>query len=226
MSTFILFLFHIVSCIIIVMKRNATLILNLFIGMMSFIAWMGMALLTQDAQLAASGLENLKFFTILSNLFNGVICILYVYWMRKGKSITLAQRTWKLMSTTAVGLTFTTVMVFLGPLYGYGAMFTGANFWLHLVLPVASMISYIFLEEGVYMPFKQTLYGALPTLLYSIGYVSNILLHGKGEWPNTNDFYAFLYWGNGIGAIIATVIFLVSWILACILWKIESYRLR
>ena len=35
-----------------------------------------------------------------------------------------------------------------------------------------------------------------------------------GEWPNTNDWYLFFYWGYPIGFLIYVVIALVTWLLA------------
>ena len=40
----------------------------------------------------------------------------------------------KYAATVSVGLTFLTVMLFLGPRFGYGAMFQGVNLWFHLLM--------------------------------------------------------------------------------------------
>ncbi len=229
------------------MKRNMAFIFNLFIGIVSFGAWIFMAVLSMEGDtLSSNGFSSLKYFTVLSNLFNGAVCLIYAYWLLRKSRITANRRLLKLMATAAVGLTFLTVMVFLGPLYGYGSMFLGANFWMHLTLPVMSFISFIFLEncqesggsdsqnrdvqsgnfkEGNVrasdIPLKKTLITALPTFIYEIGYLGNIAINGIGEWPNRNDFYGFLLWGWGVGAVVVVVMLLVTWGIALVLRKAE-----
>lgn len=194
--------------------------MNLFIGLMSFGSWIFMAVLTRKGDmLASNGFGSLKYFTVLSNLFNGAVCLLYACWLIRGKEMTPAKKLLKLMGTTAVGLTFITVMGFLGPLYGYNTMFNGGNFWMHLVLPLLSFVSYIFYEREVKIPLRLVHWTVLPTLLYEIGYVMNMVLNGVGTWPDTNDFYAFLSWGYAMGAVIAAVILGVTELIALVLWK-------
>ncbi len=206
------------------MKKTLTILVNLFIGIMSFGAWLGMFFSAGDGTLSASGFTNLKYFTVLSNLFNGVAAVLYAECLLFGKRITPWLRTLKLTSTAAVGLTFVTVMGFLGPVYGYNTMFIGANFWLHLVLPVGSILSFIILERGVQLPFRYTLWAAVPVVLYEIGYLGNIALHGIGEWPDRNDFYGFLSWGNGVGAVFTIGIVLITWGIAAVLYRMGKVR--
>ena len=104
-------------------------------------------------------------------------------------------------------------MVFLGPLYGYPEMFVGANLWLHLVVPITAMAEIIFLSDATYTRRDNNL-AVIPPLIYGIVYVLNILINGMGEWPNTNDWYLFFYWGYPIGFLIYVVIALVTWLLA------------
>lgn len=43
------------------------------------------------------------------------------------------------------------------------------------------------------------------------------LLNGIGVWPESNDWYGFLNWGPGFGALIFACIVLASFAMACIL---------
>ncbi len=190
---------------------------NLFVGCMSFISWLYMTLRMDNGILASSGWVSLRYFTVLSNLFNGLIALIYALWLIKGVRITTGKKTLKLTAVSAVGLTFITVMVFLGPLYGYGMMFEGANLWMHLILPVLSFISFIAFEREQRIPFYYTYFAGIPTFVYEVCYVGNIILNGKGSWPDTNDFYGFLSWGNAIGAVIACAVIFVTWLVAVIL---------
>ncbi len=207
------------------MKQHIALSMNAFIGVVTFAAWAQMAFLTGDGTLSASGLTNLKFFTVLSNLFNGVVAFLYVYWVLRKKPMTQTRTTVKLMANAAVGLTFITVVVFLGPLYGYASMFLGANLWFHLLLPLASWVSFIFFEEQAKLPRKQARCAMIPVALYEVGYILNILINGIGEWPNRNDFYGFLLWGPGVGALFTIGMLLIAWGIALALrWAAGKVR--
>ncbi len=200
------------------MKKSLAVAVNVAIGIVSLAAWVYMAFLSKGpGTLAAGGLASLRFFTVLSNLFNGCVALFYASWLLRGQDIAPAQKTLKLTATTAVGLTFVTVMAFLGPVFGYAMMFNGANLWFHLLLPVASFASFMFLERGCRIPLKNTLWALLPPALYGTGYLTNIGVNGIGAWPNTNDFYGFLHWGNGVGALVACVILLVTWGISLVL---------
>ena len=54
-------------------------------------------------------------------------------------------------------------------------------------------------------------------LLYSVGYLGNVLIQGPGEWPNRHDFYGFLLWGWPIGIAIACGLVVLIWVLAVVL---------
>ncbi len=205
------------------MKKIFVIVINLFVGLMSFGAWIFMALLTfENGMLTSQGFESLKYFTVLSNLLNGGVSLFYGIRLLAGKKITLRIRILKLAAAAAVGLTFLTIAAFLGPIYGYETMYNGSNFWMHLVLPVASMVSFMFLETDGRIPWSQTLFAMVPTVLYEIGYLTNIGLHGIGTWPETNDFYGFLNWGYGVGAVIAAAMLLVTWGIALMMCCVRN----
>jgi small-conductance mechanosensitive channel len=197
------------------MKRKCAIITNLFVGVMSFAAWLWMVFaVSHGGPLTEGGLFSLKFFTVLSNLFNGAVSIVFAVQLLRGKFVTRRMKTWRLTGVSAAGLTFTTVMLFLGPVFGFQYMFNGANFFLHFLLPVVSMLSFILLEREGRMPFRFTCWAMVPVLLYSAGYLSNILVQGVGDWPNRHDFYGFLLWGWPVGVCIAIGLTLVTWGLA------------
>lgn len=191
---------------------------NFFIGVISWGAWLAMAFhLFEGGTFSAAGFLSLKFFTVLSNLFNGTVCLVYAACLLARHPASPRMQTWKLTATSAAALTFFTVMVFLGPVYGYGGMFLGGNFWLHFALPVLSMLVFVLLERGTPLPFRKTLWAVVPVLLYAVGYLGNILVQGVGEWPNRHDFYGFLLWGWPVGVAISIGLALSIWGIAVLL---------
>ena len=204
------------------MRRALTAWLDFLIGVISWGAWLAMAFrIFEGGAFTAAGLLSLKFFTVFSNLFNGTVCLAYCLRLMRGGPVTPRLQTWKLMSTSAAALTFFTVMVFLGPVYGYGMMFVGGNFWLHLALPVLSMLSFILLERECALPFRNTLWAAVPVGIYAVGYLTNILVQGVGDWPDRHDFYGFLLWGWPIGVAISVGLLLAVWGIAVLLWRLN-----
>ena len=134
------------------MKRAFAATVNFLIAVITVWCWIAILAAVTDmgSPLMAGGLYSLKFFTTLSNLFNGAACAVTSIVLMLGKTPSQGLRTWKLAGTSAVGLTFLTVMLFLGPIYGYGGMFLGTNFWYHLALPVISMLCFVtLLQRGL-----------------------------------------------------------------------------
>ena len=172
----------------------------------------------QGAGLTGVGIENLKYFTVLSNIFAGGVAIIWVTYyifcdVYNIKSPVLL----KLMSASAVGLTFLIIAAFLAPMYPDLDLYTGSNLYFHRVVPLLAMAEMILMKVDRKIPFKYTLISASLALIYGVGYVVNILINGIGEWPNTNDWYGFLNWGYPIGAVIFVAIVLMDFGIACLL---------
>ena len=173
-----------------------------------------------DALLASSGVENLKYFTVLSNEFCGIVAVWSLIQTIRHKDCPVLL---KLVAAAAVGLTFLTIAAFLGPLYGYRFMYKNANFFFHLVLPLTAMAEYILLpvpKDGV--PFRWTFLTMIPVFVYGTVYLTNILVNGTGVWPDTNDFYGFMNWGLPVGIVIFACIMLAVWGIACVLRTVQK----
>ena len=208
------------------MKRTISIILNLLIFTLSLLSWGSMVFaVTDGGMLSMPGWRSLRFFTVLSNLFNAGVCLSFAVARIRGQ-ISSRMQVWKLMGTTAVGLTFLTVMGFLGPVYGYGGMFLGGNLWLHLLLSLMSIFGYLLMDSDAPIPLRKTLWAVAPVLVYAVGYLGNILIQGVGDWPDRHDFYGFLLWGWGPGAVIFAILLLVTWLLAVLLWRFGRSRER
>ena len=170
--------------------------------------------------LMASGLENLKYFTVLSNIFCLIVAIIFIVLslMRKKCPIIL-----KLISVSGVALTFAIVAFFLAPMYPDLNMYEGTNRFFHLIVPIVAMIEFIMYEQERKMPFKYTFFAAIPSLIYGNFYLANCLINGVGEWPETNDWYGFLNWGYPVGIAIFAGVVLMNWGIACLFWLIKRY---
>jgi hypothetical protein len=200
------------------MRTKARRIVNIRIAVMVAGAWLGMIFLG-GGDLAQRGIGSMKYFTVLSNLLCGIAAVIWLVYERKGGSEAVERL--KYIAAASVGLTFTVVMAFLGPLYGYPEMFAGANLWLHLIVPVAAMAEIVFLSDAVYTKRDNNI-AIIPPLIYGIVYLVNILLNGMGEWPNTNDWYLFFYWGYPVGVVIYLIIMLVTWLLGFFMRKAQA----
>ena len=192
-------------------KKKARLIYNIIMAAFVLYAWLIMFFNKEDGMLTARGFVNLKFFTTLSNIFAGAVAVVWIAdHLKKKDSPVLAL--WKLMSASAVGVTFMVVLGFLGPLYGFGTMYTGSNLFFHLVVPLMAMVEYVFFNEKK-MKLKDNLCAIFPPLVYGTVYVINTLINGvKG-----NDIYGFLNWGYPIGFLIFAAICLVAFLIGLLL---------
>ena len=82
------------------------------------------------------------------------------------------------------------------------------------------MLSFILFEREGTIPYRYTLYAMLPVLLYTIGYLLNIIVQGVGEGPTRHDFYGFLLWGVPVGVGIFIALTLFTWGLALLMRKL------
>lgn len=197
---------------------------NVFVAIMTAVAW-GLMLVgwgSEGQPLSSTGLENLKYFTVLSNVFSGIVSGVFAWnLVRTSGRPKRALCVLKLTATTCVGLTFVTVVGLFCIIFGLGGMFLGANFWFHLVLPLISMIEFCLLDPCVGLTRRSPRKACIPVALYAICYYTNILINGVGEWPDTNDFYGFTSWGMQFAPIVLIIMMLATLLIATILRKIN-----
>ena len=193
-------------------REKIRFILNICIAVTVPASWLWM-FFGSVGELAVNGIGSLKYFTVLSNFMAAIAA---VYWLACRKSSEekrdFAER-FKYFAAVAVMLTFTVVVTFLGPLYGYINMFIGANLFFHLLVPVAAALEIVFLCDRVFTRRENRL-AVIAPLIYGIVYLINIRVNGMGTWPDTNDWYLFFAWGYPVGFCIYAVIMIVTWLLA------------
>ena len=180
------------------------------------------------AVLTASKLAMFRFFTVDSNIFMGIVSFIFIIKdieLLSGKIKEISKKYYilKLMSTTAVGLTFFVVFTYLIPISGsIMLMLLNSNLFFHLVVPVLSILTFI-LFEGTDLKFKDSLYGIIPTVIYAVYYVTNILVHVEnGKVAPIYDWYWFVQGGLWMAFIVVPLILLVSWIISLFLYKLNK----
>ena len=205
-------------------QSTAEIILNAVIVIFTVIGIILM--LTSKAEegaLQSSGFENFKFYTVLTNVFCGIVASVFLVF-KLLKKVTEKIRALKLAAVVGVAITFAVVAFMFGPLYGFLQFYKRGNLYFHLLLPVTAMIEFIVVRRKK-MPFRYAVYAAVPTLLYAIGYLLNILINGiGGAWPDTNDFYGFLNWGWPVGIAIFMGIPLTAFGVALIFRAVSNKR--
>jgi hypothetical protein len=207
------------------MRRRASIFINILTAAGVLAVWLSICFgMTEGEALSTRGLRSLKYFTVLSNLLFGVSCVIYaVFDMRKDTGdMPLWLRVLRLASVCAVFLTFLTVALFLGRIYGYRSMFAGNNLYFHLVIPLLAVIFFLFTDRRDALRTGQCMLCLIPVLMYGAGYILNILVNGRGEWPHSNDFYGFFNWGIPVGTAILACLLAGTLLLAVLLEKLKK----
>lgn len=196
------------------MRKTVSRILNLIMAVIVLAAWLSMTFrVGKHGSLSAEGLQNLRYFTVLSNLLQGGVSLAYALGRRP--------RRLKYAATVAVALTFFVVLLLLGPVYGYDSMYVGANFWFHLVVPVLAMVDFLFFDREGRFTLRDSLLTMLPMVAYSLFYMGNLLKNGVKD----NDWYGFAVHGPPTAARVFLVILIGNWVIALLLrWPRRERR--
>ena len=222
-------------------KKNikASLVFNLIIAVLtifaSIIMFTGFKFMHgPEILLETTKLGMFKFFTVQSNIFMGIISLLFVVKELKiinkeDIELTILDYILKLMSTTSVGLTFFVVFAYLGPISkdGIASMLMNSNLFFHLIIPVLSIITFIFFEKSDKISFKNTFFGIVPTVLYGIYYISNILLHMEsGKVDFKYDWYWFVQNGVCTALIVMPIVLIIAYLISVTLWRLNKVKVK
>jgi len=216
-------------------KYKISLILNIIIVIIvigaSIMMFTGFRFMPGEIILESNKLGMFKFFTVDSNLFMGIISLIFaIYEIRLLKGcideIPRYMYILKLMATTSVTLTFIVVFAYLGPLVGnIYLMILNSNLFFHLLVPLFSMFTFIFFERNNKMPLKYSFYGLIPVIMYGLYYLINVLIHmNNGIVSPVYDFYYFVQNGIWTAIIVVPVMFIISHIISLILWRFNRIK--
>ena len=126
----------------------------------------------------------LQYFTVQSNILCAAAA-LAVAGMRLFGAVPAPLLVFKFVATVAVLVTLVTVLVFLGPQYGYKMLFSGPDLWLHLICPLLALFTWLAWDRTALSP-ALSLLGVLPVLLYGLLYMRKVVFEKAWE-----DFYGF-----------------------------------
>ncbi len=171
-----------------------------------------------DNGFTLEGLKNLKYFTNLSNIFATIVAVISV--IRKKQKKPQMMRL-KLFATSALGLTFLTVICYLAPFVaGFPRAYRNESFIFHLLLPLAAIAEYLLCESdgGKRITAKGALITILGPAVYGTVYVIQYLARGM---VREADWYSFIVWGLPIGMCIFAVLMLITWGFSILLSKIR-----
>lgn len=216
-------------------KYKISLILNIIIVMMVMIAsimmFTGFRFMPGKIILESNKLGMFKFFTVDSNLLMGIISLIFATYeirLLKGSIDEIPRYMYilKLMATTSVTLTFLVVFAYLGPFVGnIYLMILNSNLFFHLLVPLFSMITFIFFERNNKMLFKYSFYGLIPIIMYGLYYLINVLVHmDNGIVSPVYDFYHFVQNGVWAAIVVVPVMFIISYGISLGLWKFNRIK--
>ncbi len=203
--------------------KNITIITSLIINSIVFVVTTGIVIsyfCGNTGTLIEYGYQSFKFFTTDSNILAAIASLFMVIsevmiLTKKRDNIPYWVLVLKYVGTSAVMLTFTVVIGFLAPIYGPAAVLTDTSFHTHAAAPLFSLISFCFIESEYRLPFRCTLLGIIPMLIYSVIYTINVVF--TNVW---NDFYSFNM--GGYWYISAPIIIIAAYIISVIILLLHN----
>lgn len=188
------------------MRVKLSRIVKLCIGVIVFWTWLSVTFRWgRLGSQGEGGLRNLRYFTVLSNLLQGGVSLACFCGIRADL--------WKYASTSAIALTFCVVLFFLGPTRGYDVMYSGANFWSHLVVPILAIVDFLALDRSCTYALRDSLFAIIPLAAYGLFYMGSLLLNGV----EGNDWYGFAKAGPQFAVAAFTIMLAANWIIAVLL---------
>ncbi len=213
------------------MFLNAVIVLLTIVA--SIIMFTGIKFMTgPDLVLESTKIGMFKFFTVDSNILMGITSLIFLIYGAKSlkdKRYKTPKKVYllKLISTTAVTITFLVVFCYLGQISkgGMRSMLLNSNLLFHLFIPVLSIISFIFFERNDKLSAKNALFGILPTLIYGTFYLTNVLIHTQnGKVSPIYDWYWFVQNGVSTAIIVFPMSILLSYAVSLVLWRLNHTR--
>lgn len=218
-------------------KTKISLIINIIIFILTVIATVCMMagihfMGAETNSLTARNITVFRFFTVESNILMGIMALVFSIFeikvlTKKRDHIPSKLYILKLISTVGVVLTMLTTVLFLAPTskHGYFSLFTNSNLFFHFVIPLLSLITFIFFEKTEKIKFKYTFAGIIPMFLYGIFYSINIFTHiENGKVSPIYDWYGFVQ--NGIKDVffVIPVILGATYLISFLLWDFNKKR--
>ena len=213
-----------------------SLIINIIITVFTVFAitimFTGFKFMQGEYVLESTKIGMFKFFTVDSNIFMGVVSLIFAIKeieLLKGKikEIPISLYIIKLTVTVGVALTFLTVFCYLGPIAETGlvSLLKNSNLFFHLLTPILAIISFIFFERTDKLKFKYSILGILTSLAYAVFYLINILIHiENGKVSPVYDWYWFVQGGLWQALIVMPIMLIITYIISLLFWKFNKRK--
>ena len=212
-------------------KLKTATILNICIVILEVFAVAWMMSGRNSGLLLASRLRALRYFTVDSNILMGIFALIAAVDQRKvlkGEKEGVSTSTYILKLTGTVGVTLTMLVTIfflaptMAPTYGFLALFTYSNFFLHLLNPILSILCFLCFEKTDRITFRHTVTGIVPMLLYAVYYVGAAVSHSEnGVVAKGYDWYGFLAAGVRSAFVVLPLLILITWGISAVLWKLN-----
>lgn len=175
------------------------------------------------------GVKTFRMFTVLSNMLAGVAAAMTVPFAVDG----IRQRNYHLprwivyltfMSVNCITLTFLVALTILSPRAGfYLIMIEGKNLFLHTIVPIISIVLFLFVNSYHTIKFKMTFLAVSPVFVYAMVYLVSAIMIGEenGGWRDHYRFEELMpwYW-------VLPLMLLLSFGIACLLRVIHNMMHR
>lgn len=163
------------------------------------------------------GLKTFRMFTVLSNIFmalSAALCIPFAVDGIRNRDFHMPRWIVNLsfISVTGVALTFLFSLCLLAPKMGFvRIMVAEGNLFLHTIVPLASIISFIFINDYHTVKLSATLASIIPVSLYAVMYLVFAILIGEenGGWRDHYHLEGLMPW-----PLMALIVFAVTFVVA------------
>ncbi len=174
--------------------------------------------------------ESIKTFTVQSNFISGIVATIIVVFeviiiLKKKGDLPHWLKIVKMVTTTAVTLTFLVVVFYLGFVavaegYSYFILFRSTNLCFHFLTPVSAIISFILFEGTDKIKFKLTFLNMIHMGLYTIFYAINVFTHLKpdGSVDRKYDWYYFVLGEKFTFIFVVMGMLLITYGIGFMLW--------
>ena len=148
------------------------------------------------------GLKTFRMFTVLSNMFVGVTAAMSIPFAVDG----IRQKNYHLprwivnltfSSATCITLTFLITIFVLSPRLGFVLMMASGSFlFMHTLVPIIAILSFLFINTYHNIKFKTTFYALIPVFAYAVTYLVLVIAVGEenGGWRDHYHFQELMPW--------------------------------
>ena len=178
------------------------LILSSLLVIFVFVSIVMNLLSTPTEEVREVGIKTFRMFTVLSNMFVAFTAAMSIPFAVDG----IRQKNYHLprwivnltfSSVTCITLTFLITVFLLAPRSGFELMMVRGSFlFMHTLVPIISIVSFLFINTYHNVKFKTTFYALIPVVLYAATYLISVIAIGEenGGWRDHYHFQEIMPW--------------------------------